>query len=62
MKLHFNYLVAANCLGQAAGGAYCLYNMASRQKKICPYCVAGALINFTTLVPLYKLFKGKKSD
>lgn len=57
----FDYLVAANSLGQAAGGAYYLYNMATKQKKICPYCVTGALINFATLLPLYKLFWGKKS-
>lgn len=55
----FDYLIAGNSLGQAAGGAYYLYNMATEQKKICPYCVAGALINFASLVPLYRLFKGK---
>lgn len=55
----FDYLIAGNTLGQAAGGAYYLYNMATKQKKICPYCVAGALINFATLVPLYKLFRPK---
>jgi uncharacterized membrane protein len=53
----FDYLVAGNALGQAAGGAYYLYNMAAKQKKICPYCITGALINFATLVPLYKLFR-----
>ena len=55
----FDYLLAANSIGQAAGGAYYLYNMATEQKKICPYCVAGALINFATLVPVYKLFSRK---
>ena len=58
----FDYLIAGNSLGQAAGGAYYLYNMATEQKKICPYCVAGALINFASLVPLYRLFSGKKQD
>jgi uncharacterized membrane protein len=57
----FDYLIAGNSLGQAAGGAYYLYNMATEQKKICPYCVTGALINFATLVPLYKLFRRKIS-
>lgn len=52
----FDYLIAANSLGQAAGGAYYLYNMASRQKKVCVYCVTGAMINFASLLPLYKLF------
>lgn len=60
----FDYLIAGNSLGQAAGGAYYLYNMATEQKKVCVYCVAGALINFATLVPLYKLFssRNKKRD
>lgn len=44
-------------LGQAAGGALYLYNMAFVQKKVCVYCVAGAAINFATLIPLRKLFK-----
>jgi uncharacterized membrane protein len=56
----FDYLIAGNALGQAAGGAYYLYNMATVQKKICPYCVGGALINFASLVPVYKLFSRKK--
>lgn len=56
----FDYLIAGNSLGQAAGGAYYLYNMATKQKKVCVYCVTGALINFATLVPLYKLFLRKK--
>ncbi len=56
----FDYLIAANSLGQAAGGAYYLYNMATKQKKICVYCVAGALVNFATLIPLCKLFNRKE--
>lgn len=55
----FDYLLAGNVLGQAAGGAYYLYNMTTVQKKICVYCVAGALINFVSLVPLYRLLMGK---
>lgn len=55
----FDYLIAGNSLGQAAGGAYYLYNMATVQKKICPYCVTGALINFASLLPLYRLFNRK---
>lgn len=60
----FDYLVAANSLGQAAGGAYYLYNMATRQKRVCVYCVTGAMINFATLLPLYKLFsrRNKKGN
>ncbi|AHM62371.1 type I restriction-modification system endonuclease [Flammeovirgaceae bacterium 311] len=58
----FDYLIAGNALGQAAGGAYYLYIMAAKEKKICPYCVAGALINFATLVPVYRLFSRKNKD
>ena len=58
----FDYLLAGNSLGQAAGGAYYLYNMATEQKKICPYCVVGALINFATLVPVFKLFSRRNRD
>jgi uncharacterized membrane protein len=53
----FDYLIAGNALGQAAGGGYYLYIMATKEKKVCVYCVAGALINFATLLPLYKLFR-----
>lgn len=58
----FDYLLAANSLGQAAGGAFYLYNMIKVQKKICPYCVTGALLNFATLVPLKKLFTNGKAS
>lgn len=44
-------------LGQAAGAAQYLYNMAFVQKKVCIYCVAGAVINFASLSPLRKLFR-----
>lgn len=58
----FDYLIAANALGQAAGGAFYLYTMATKQKKVCIYCVTGALLNFAALVPLKKLFfNGKKA-
>lgn len=38
--------VAAN----AGGALYYLYNMAFYQKKICPYCIAGAAINVASAV------------
>jgi uncharacterized membrane protein len=58
----FDYLIAANAIGQAAGGAFYLYNMIKVQKKVCIYCTAGALLNFVTLLPLKKLFfNGKDS-
>lgn len=53
----FDWLIAATALGQAAGGAYYLYNMAVVQKKVCLYCVSGALINFAVLLPVLKLVK-----
>lgn len=53
----YDYLLAANSLGQAAGGAFYLYNMIKVQKKICIYCTTGALLNFAMLVPLRNLFK-----
>jgi uncharacterized membrane protein len=37
--------VAAN----AAGAVYYLYNMTVYQKKICPYCIAGAIINLVSV-------------
>lgn len=54
-----DYMIAGNALGQAAGGAYYLYNMATKQKRICLYCATGAFINFAALVPLYKLFRNR---
>lgn len=56
----FDYLIAGNLLGQAAGGSYYLFNMITKQKKICPYCITGALINFVSLVPLYRLFTNNR--
>ena len=53
----FDYLVAGITLGQAASGAHYLYNMITEQKKVCLYCVGGAIINFATLLPLYWLFR-----
>lgn len=47
--------LAAVLLGQAAGAAQYMYKMAFVQKKICLYCVAGAVINFAALVPLRRL-------
>ncbi|MEX0647494.1 MAG: vitamin K epoxide reductase family protein [Balneolaceae bacterium] len=54
-----DYIIAGNVAGQAAGGAYYLYNMATKQKKICLYCLAGAAVNFISLVQLYKMLKDR---
>lgn len=53
----FDYLLAAAALGQAAGAAHYLFNMVSVQKKVCLYCIAGAVINFATLKPVWALLK-----
>lgn len=41
-------LLGAAIAGNAAGAAYYLYDMIFRQKKICLYCVTGAVINFAS--------------
>lgn len=56
----FDWLLAGLTIGQAAGGTYYLYNMATVQRKVCVYCVTGALINFATLSPLVKLLFRKQ--
>jgi len=37
-------------LSNVAGAAYFLYNMITQQKKICLYCITGAVINFESAV------------
>lgn len=49
--------MGAVLLGQAAGAAQYLVNMTAVQKRICIYCVTGAVINFAALKPLRRLFK-----
>jgi uncharacterized membrane protein len=44
----FDILLSSIILGNAAGAAYYMYNMIFKQKKICIYCVTGALINFAS--------------
>ncbi|WP_162052229.1 vitamin K epoxide reductase family protein [Pontibacter pamirensis] len=50
-------VLGAVVLGQAAGAAQYLYKMAFVQKRICVYCVAGAVINFASLKPAYHLIR-----
>ena len=49
--------MGAVILGQAVGAAQYLYKMAFVQKKVCVYCVAGAVINFTSISPMLKILK-----
>ncbi|WP_439883310.1 vitamin K epoxide reductase family protein [Pontibacter sp. MBLB2868] len=46
-------------LGQAAGAAQYMVHMATKQKRICIYCLTGMVINFSSVVSLYKLFKNR---
>jgi uncharacterized membrane protein len=52
-----DWLLGGIVLGQAAGGAFYLYNMATVQKKVCPYCVTGALVNFVAVRPAVDLLR-----
>ncbi len=56
----FDLALSGIVLGQAFGGAHYLYKMAVVQKKVCLYCVAGALLNFAVLKPLYGLFRSRR--
>lgn len=47
----FSIFLGGSAVVGAVGALDYLYDMTFRQKKICPYCVTGALVNLT-LVPL----------
>jgi len=47
-------VVAAN----AAGAVYYLGDMIFKQKKVCPYCIAGAAINIASAVIMTPVVKG----
>jgi uncharacterized membrane protein len=49
-------LLGATIAANAAGALYYLYNMAFYQKKICPYCIAGAVINISSAVIMKQLW------
>lgn len=53
----FDLLFSGIVFGNAAGAAYYLYNMIFKQKKICLYCVGGAIINFASAAIIAPLFK-----
>lgn len=52
----FDLLLTGIVFGNAAGAAYYLYNMVFKQKKICVYCVGGAIINFASAAIIAPLF------
>jgi uncharacterized membrane protein len=47
-------LLAANALGGAIGAAGYFWNMLTKRKRLCPYCLATIAVNFT-LLPLAAL-------
>jgi uncharacterized membrane protein len=49
-KPGFDVALGAVVLGNAAGAVRFMMNMITKQKKICIYCTAGAIINFTSAV------------
>ena len=52
----FDTMLGAVVAANAAGAVYYLYNMVVHQKKICPYCVAGAAINLASAAIIKPLF------
>jgi uncharacterized membrane protein len=48
-------LLGGIVLGQAAGGTYYLFKMITVEKKVCVYCLTGALINFVAVKPTLDL-------
>ncbi len=57
---YLDLLLGGIVLGQAFGAGHYLYKMITVQKKVCMYCVTGALINFAALKPLYDLYRSKR--
>lgn len=62
-------LLGTSICANATGAVYYLHNMVFHQKKICPYCIAGAVINIasaiiiapTVLKSFRKLFSRQKA-
>jgi uncharacterized membrane protein len=59
-NLSTDLLLSGAVLGNALGAGYYLANMAFKQKKICLYCVTGAIINFISAGLVVSLFKSKQ--
>ncbi len=57
---YLDLLLGGIVVGQAYGAGHYLYRMVTVQKKVCMYCVAGALLNFAALKPLYDLYRSKR--
>lgn len=50
-------LLGTAIAGNAVGAAYYLYDMIFKQKKVCIYCVTGAVINFASAALIAPLVK-----
>lgn len=46
----WDVLLGASIGGNVAGAVYYLYDMAFNQKKVCLYCVTGAIVNIASAV------------
>lgn len=53
----FDQLLLGTTVVNAAMGAQYLYNMLTKQKKLCVYCIALTLINFSLLPYSWREFK-----
>ena len=47
-KTVFDAALGITVLANAAGALYYLADMTKKQKKVCPYCIAGAVINLAS--------------
>jgi uncharacterized membrane protein len=52
----YDLLLGTTIAANAAGALYYLYNMTFYQKKVCPYCIAGAAINLASAVIMRPVF------
>ncbi|CAN5795590.1 hypothetical protein BH24BAC1_BH24BAC1_13030 [soil metagenome] len=56
-----DWLLGGIIAGQAIGAAQYLYKMVAVEKKVCLYCVTGAIINFVSVKPALELLtEGKQ--
>jgi uncharacterized membrane protein len=46
----FDVLLGGAIAGNAAGALYYMYDMIFKQKKICLYCVTGAIVNIASAI------------
>jgi uncharacterized membrane protein len=49
----FDFLLAGSIAASAGGAVHYLFNMITKQKKACVYCIAGAALNFAMIPLIY---------